>query len=325
MMKLVVLLFAVLGLAAAFTETEYQQAFLDWTHEHNRIYDASEFQLRFQNFRNNMDYVRNWNANNNMTILGLNVMADLSNEEYQKIYLGTRNQPTTVFARTASTFVPTGPLADTVDWRTKGAVTPVKDQGQCGSCWAFSTTGSVEGAVFLKTGTLPNLSEQELVDCSSAYGNMGCNGGLMDNAFRYIIAKKGLNTEASYPYTARNGQCKSNPANIGATITSYKDVPSQQEAALMQAVNNQPVSVAIDASHPSFQLYKTGVYYEARCSSTRLDHGVLAVGYGSDGTSDYWIVKNSWGVNWGMNGFINMARNKQNNCGIATISSYPVA
>jgi len=214
---------------------------------------------------------------------------------------------------------------DTVNWADKGAVTPIKDQGQCGSCWSFSATGSMEGEKFIKTGTLTSLSEQNLVDCSKAQGNNGCNGGMMDAAFRYVIANKGIDTEASYRYTATGpNPCKYNPATIGDTISSFHDVTRGSESALQTAVNQQPISVAIDAGHNSFQLYKSGVYYEPACSATSLDHGVLAVGYGSDSTGkDYWVVKNSWGPGWGMQGYIQMSKGRNNNCGIATAASYP--
>jgi len=220
---------------------------------------------------------------------------------------------------------PLNDAAATVDWRTKGAVTPVKNQGQCGSCWSFSATGSMEAAHFFATGSLVSLSEQNLVDCSTAEGNQGCNGGWMDQAFEYVIKNHGIDTESSYPYKATGpNRCQFNAANVGATISRYTDVAKGSEAALESAANQRPVSVAIDAGHSSFQMYKSGVYYEPACSQTSLDHGVLVVGYGNEG-SDYWIVKNSWGASWGQQGYILMSKGRNNNCGIASAASYPAA
>jgi len=314
-----------LGIALAYTDVEYQTSFANWMHEHSKSYTASEFQSRFNIFKANMDYVRDWNIAGSSTVLGMTHLADLTNAEYQAIYLGTRFDGTERL-KNAEPFTVTGPLADTVNWVNKGAVTGIKNQGQCGSCWSFSTTGSTEGAHFLSTGNLVSLSEQNLMDCSRSYGNQGCNGGLMDDAFKYIIANGGIDTEASYPYmTSTTYDCKYTVANRGSTLASYKDVSSGSETALATAVDGRPVSVAIDASHNSFQLYSSGVYYEPACSTTALDHGVLAVGYGTDGASDYWLVKNSWGTTWGMQGYIWMSRNRSNNCGIATMASYPTA
>lgn len=217
-------------------------------------------------------------------------------------------------------------LNKTVDWRAKGYVTEVKNQAHCGSCWAFSATGSMEGAHFKSSGKLVSLSEQNLVDCSRKEHNMGCMGGLMDNAFKYVIANHGIDTEASYPYNATTGKtCKFNQTNIGANISSFTDIPRNSEMDLQKAsATIGPISVGIDASRPTFHFYKSGVYHDHKCSSVHLDHGVLVVGYGTEGGKDYWLVKNSWGASWGEKGYIKMARNKKNACGIATQASYPV-
>lgn len=220
-----------------------------------------------------------------------------------------------------------GTLPPSVDWRDKGAVLLVKDQKQCGSCWSFSITGTIEGQNYLKNQVQIPLSEQNLMDCSKAYGNQGCDGGTASASYKYIIQNGGIDTEASYPYTAMDGvACLYNYTNKGASLTDYKMLPVRDELALTTAIANiGPISVAIDASRRSFDLYNgTGIYYDPLCSTFILDHMVLAVGYGSENGKDYYIVKNSWGTSWGAEGYIKMARNKNNNCGIATSATYPI-
>lgn len=255
----------------------------------------------------------------------INRFADMTSEEFRAMYNGYNATKMMQAGKGNKVHQISGlKNPDSVDWRDQGYVTPIKDQGQCGSCWAFSTVAGLEGQHFKKTGKLVSLSEQNLVDCSRAEGNLGCNGGLMDNGFTYIKKNGGIDTEESYPYEAKDGKCRFNKDNVGATDTGFVDVESKSESALQDALATVgPISVAIDASHLGFQLYKSGVYNQFLCSSSRLDHGVTAVGYGSEDDKDYWIVKNSWGTVWGMKGYILMSRNKNNQCGIATQASYP--
>jgi len=344
-------------LSSPFSEDQYRQAFTEWTIKFDRAYDSNEFNQRYAIFKMNMDFIHDWNSQGSQTVLGLNKFADHTNLEYRKLYLGTKINTHSFGFDGRSTDpegVSDGTENDIVDWRKKGAVTNIKDQGQCGSCWSFSTTGSVEGAHQIKTGNLVSLSEQNLMDCSRAEGNMGCNGGLMNFAFEYIIKNKGIDTEQSYPYKGVDEKkCLYTTSNEGATISSFGNVTQGSESSLLAAVKKGPVSIAIDASHNSFQLYSHGIYYEPKCSSSSLDHGVLVVGYGTmsktmnirnnnklskvvphqqqvdDSSSDvknnqFWIVKNSWGESWGEKGYILMSRNRGNNCGISSQGSYPI-
>jgi hypothetical protein len=316
-----------LFVAAAFAipESVYQDAFIQWMTDFDKSYAPEEFFYKYGVFKTNYDFVQAHNAANHTWEVELNKFADLTSAEFKIMYNGykpelRRGERTEVKTLTDLRIgaYPTGSL----DWVSKGAVTGVKDQGQCGSCWAFSSTGSIEGAVFLKHGHLTSLSEQQLVDCSTSYGNAGCNGGLMDSAFKYVQAN-GLCLESAYPYTARNGACKSSSCapSTDSKITGYKDV-THTENALGAAVDLTPVSVAIEADQSGFQLYKSGVF--CGTCGTSLDHGVLAVGYGDEGTSPYWKVKNSWGTSWGESGYIRMCRNS-NKCGISNEPSYAVA
>jgi cathepsin L len=321
-MKVILALASLLAISFALSEYEYQAAFSMFMHQYQKSYDHLEFAKRYNIFKSNLDFINAHNKANKTFTVGMNKFGDLSIKEFSKIYLGTRiTKQVPAHVRKTST----RGLPASVDWRQKGAVTHVKNQGQCGSCWSFSTTGSVEGCHFLSTQKLVSLSEQNLVDCSTAQGNQGCDGGLMDDAFQYIISNGGIDTESSYPYTAEDGTCSYSASNSGATIKGYTDVNSGDEGDLQKKVAATPTSVAIDASHNSFQFYTSGVYNEPDCSTSQLDHGVLAVGYGHDSSSgsDYWLVKNSWGTDWGQQGYIWMSRNANNQCGIATAASIP--
>jgi len=327
-MKAVLAIVFVLALAyASNVEREYLDAFESFKADYGKVYSSEiEEMYRYAIFKQNLDFVNSWDAEEKGFEVAMNSFGDLSLAEFTAMYNGYRND--THSLRKRNYYVPdtNQVLADDVDWRKQGAVTPVKNQGQCGSCWSFSATGGIEGAHFLATRELVSLSEQNLVDCSVPEGNHGCQGGWMDQAFQYVIKNGGIDTEDSYRYTATGpNACHYNPSNRGATISGFQDVPSGSESGLQQASQGRPVSVAIDASHSSFQLYKSGVYYEPACNPKNLDHGVLVVGYGSSSDGDYWIVKNSWGSSWGMQGYIHMARNKNNNCGIATAASFPTA
>ncbi|XP_012585425.1 PREDICTED: cathepsin S isoform X2 [Condylura cristata] len=255
--------------------------------------------------------------------LGMNHLADMTSQEVVAL-MGLLSVPNQRQRNVTYKSTPNRTLPDSVDWREKGCVTEVKYQGSCGSCWAFSAVGALEAQLKLKTGKLVSLSAQNLVDCSTwKYFNKGCEGGYMTEAFQYIIDNGGIDSDASYPYKAVDGKCKYDSRNRAATCSKYIELPSGDEEALKEAVASKgPVSVAIDASHTSFFLYRSGVYDEPACNRT-VNHGVLVVGYGTLGGKDYWLVKNSWGLTFGEQGYIRMARNNKNHCGIASYPSYP--
>lgn len=265
---------------------------------------------------------------NSSYILSLNAFADLKPHEFKASRLGLSaaanglirmNRGSSVQGSSGLRSIPSS-----LDWRKKGAVTNVKDQGSCGACWSFSATGAMEGINQIVTGSLISLSEQELVDCDRSY-NSGCGGGLMDYVYQFVVKNEGIDTEEDYPYQTAERLCNKNKLKRHiVTIDGYIDVPEKDEKQLLQAVAAQPVSVGICGSERGFQFYSKGIF-TGPCS-TYLDHAVLIVGYGSENGVDYWIVKNSWGKQWGMDGYMYMQRNSGNPegiCGINLMASYP--
>lgn len=306
--------------AATYSESEYQTQFVKYMKKFHKLYDVDEFFSRYANFKASLEQIDEHNAQKLSWTMALNPHSDLSKSEFRSMKTGyVRRNPNS--RRVASTFdLEVADVPASVDWRSQNAVTPVKDQGQCGSCWSFSATGSMEGAWAIAKGELISLSEQQLVDCSGKEGDDGCDGGLMDDAFQFVIDNNGICTEESYPYQGVDGTCKTTCKKV-VTISSFTDVPTMNETALQLAVINQPVSIAVEADQSYWQNYEKGIVTSAGCG-TNLDHGVLIVGYGTENNVDYWIVKNSWGGSWGESGYIRLIRNKDE-CGLAMDPSYP--
>jgi len=289
--------------------------------------NLEELQNRYEIFKENVIKIYNHNNQKNKTFtLEINQFSDLTREEFIYYYVNGLNN----YQNNGCSVYTTSPniiLPSEIDWRQKGAVSSVKDQGKCGSCWSFSSTGAIEGAWSVKKGQLLDLSEQQLVDCAKGikYNSHGCNGGQMEGAFRYVI-ENGQCSEDSYPYIANDdGKCKKCQSSV--SIDSCYNVKPNDQLSLKSAVSNQPVSVAIEADSFYFQSYSSGVLTSDECG-TKLDHGVLVVGYGTENGNDYWLVKNSWGTSWGDEGYVKIGRSDSQNdpgvCGIAMQPSFPI-
>jgi len=296
--------------------------------EYSKSYLPQDFFGRFAIFKRHYDEVEQHNSGNFTWKVALNQFSDLTREEFKATYLRYNpERPSGALHITLEELraMNTGPSAypnGAVDWRTKNAVTGVKDQGQCGACWTFATTGGVEGVVAIKHGQLTSLSEQQIVDCAGPQGGAGCNGGSNDIGYKYA-EQGGLCTEAAYPYTAKDGTCKSSSCSASAytKITNWVHVP-QGDNGLGAALDLQPISIGIDADY--WGSYKSGVFC-GTCGTSR-DHAMLVVGYGTDPSGGpYWIVKNSWGASWGENGYIRLCRSptKSDECGCSDDATYP--
>lgn len=299
------------------TESDFQNFVVKYSKDYH---SSNEYVKRLQVFQENIAFINKHNLQGHSYTLDINEFADLTHAEFIRTRVSPIPFPKNIHSISQS--ISNTSLPTSLDWRTtsnpKGlvAVTAVKNQEQCGSCWSFSASGATEGAWAISGKPLTSLSEQQLIDCSSSYGNNGCNGGDMDAAFQYII-KNGLCTEASYPYQAADGTCKSCTA-VGH-LNGYTDIPD--ETGILTEIQKGPVSIGIEADQAVFQFYSGGVLDDSSCG-TNLDHGVLIVGYGSLNGKDYWIVKNSWGSGWGMNGYVLIARGK-GMCGIGQMQSRP--
>ena len=325
------LLMLTLATSNALEGHRHWDSFTSFMQEYHKTYTGDEMMSHYYTFSDNVERIAEHNSNDYSWKMAINKFADMTGEEFREhmnngyihgdaMHNYFRRAPAcSKFVGSPSTSVP-----NSIDWRENNAVTPVKDQGQCGSCWSFSATGAMEGAWKIATGQLESLSEQQLMDCSVRYGNMGCNGGFMDNAFRYAI-DNGMCTEDDVPYEAEKEGCISCTPRV--FIDSCQDVTPNDQEQLLYAVAKGPVSIAIEADTRYFQFYSSGVLDNPSCG-TNLDHGVLIVGYGTEDNTPYWLVKNSWGTSWGDQGYVKILRSNSTDdegiCGIAMQPSLPI-
>ncbi|XP_069805739.1 cathepsin S-like [Dendropsophus ebraccatus] len=301
-----------------------------WAKTHEKRYNNKEDELgRRIIWEDNLKFIMVHNLEYSLGLhsyeVGMNHLGDMSSEEVLATMTGFRHVDISQTNDTnLSEDVLKSKVPESIDWRTQGCVTDVKDQGRCSCSWAFSSVGSLECQLKVRKGKLTTLSAQNLVDCSSSYGNNGCAGGFLVAAYRYMI-DNGIEPEGTYPFEGQDGTCHFSTTRKATSITSYKILPYGDENELKQVVGKLgPVSVAIDAGRRSFYLYKNGVYYDPQCSNSQPNHAVLVIGYGAEDGVEYWLVKNSWGPSFGDEGYIKIARNHYNHCGIANFGSYPV-
>ncbi|KAJ0985310.1 hypothetical protein J5N97_003666 [Dioscorea zingiberensis] len=282
--------------------------------------------MRYEIFKDNLKYIDEHNAGNHTSTLALNVFADITVEEYRSTYLGTLPPPPGLDtlddeSNETDLFHFNGTLVavpDSIDWRDLGAVLPVRDQGGCFSCWAFTIVATVEAINQIITGDLTPLSEQQLVDCE----RKSCQRHTLTGPFEYIIKNGGIDSRQDYPYTAVYHKCDTSKENNKVvTIDGYKPVPRNNENSLKTHVARQPVATAVEAYERAFQLHGTGIF--TKYCGTKLDHAVTLIGYGTEGSTDYWLIKNSWGDGWGEAGYMRLERNVNDPVGKCGVASYP--
>jgi len=313
---LVVVVLLVIGASAKLTEKENQQHFANFMRDYGKNYSATNLASRFMVFRTNLEKINQHNSANKSWTMAMNEFGDLTAAEFSSRYCGYRPK---LSNRTRTETESKAPIPPSVDWRLQNAVTPVKNQGPCGSCWSFATTGTIEAAWKLSQGTLLSLSEMQLVDCSGE----GCQGGAYDDAYAYVI-RNGITSESAYPYTPQDGNCMSPLPQYVATISRFVDVYRNNDASLQAAVALTPVAIAVEADSETFQFYSSGVFNDALCGTT-LDHAMMIVGYNTNANGKYWIVKNSWGQTWGQRGYMYLARTPGAGiCGVNMAPSYPI-
>jgi len=329
-MKVLLILALVLAVAFAVpSDEELKAQFAEFTQKYSKVYAADEVDLRFANFKAAVARAEAKQATSPSAQFGITKFSDMSVEEFRSTILMTSFPQKTFNAPVIGAAVPDPSIPTSYDWRDHNAVTPVKDQGQCGSCWAFSATEAIESAWILKGHATPSsidLGPQQIVDCDTIDGVQGCNGGYTESAYDYIIQAGGQEPESDYPYTAKNGVCKFNAKDVDAKISAFSSITKDETTLSTNLVSMGPLSICLDAAH--WQDYQSGILTNLQCcppfGSCQMDHCVQLVGYNNTASMPYWIVRNSWNTNWGIQGYIYLEMNKDT-CGIANDVTWPTS